>query len=78
MFSESLKGIEGERERESDRAGESVRCCDIVIAVKVELNKGEERGDVCADSVTAVEGREGLTGIERTTEKEKQKDREVV
>lgn len=58
--------------------GKSEHCCDIVIAVKVELNKGEERGDVCADSVTAVESREGLTRIERTTEKEKQKDGEVV
>lgn len=28
-----------------------------------------------ADSVTAVEGREGLTGIERKTEKEKKRGR---
>lgn len=62
------KGLRGERERESDRMGESKQCCDIVIAVKVELNWGEQRGDVCSDSVTAVEGKEGLTGTERKTE----------
>ncbi len=33
---------------------------------------------MCTDSVTAVEGREGLTGTERKTEKEKQREGEVV
>lgn len=56
---------------------ESKKCCDIVIAVKIELNQGEGREDMCTDSATEVEGRAGLTGIERKTGKEKQRKREV-
>ena len=61
-----------EDERKSDRVGESEECCDIVNAVNVELNRGKAEWDMCEDSVTAVEGREGLTGTEISIEKEKQ------
>lgn len=52
--------------------------CDVVNAVKVELNRGEEKRDMCDDSVTAVKGTKGLKRIERMTEKEKQREGEVV
>lgn len=58
------------------RVGSSKQCCDIVIAVKVELNKGGKERDVCVDSVPRAEGR-GINR-ERMTEKEKQKDTEVL
>lgn len=67
----SVKAWKGLMGREKVRVGESTQCCDFVIAVKAEVNWGELRWDMGADSVTAVEGREGLTGIERKTEKEK-------
>lgn len=71
------KGLRG-REWETDRVGESVQNCDVVNAVKVELNRGEEKRDMCDDSVTAVKGTKGLKRIERMTEKEKQREGEVV
>lgn len=67
----SVKAWKGLMGREKVRVGESTQCCDFVIAVKAEVNWGELRWDMGADGVTAVEGREGLTGIERKTEKEK-------
>lgn len=71
----SVKAWKGLMGREKVRVGESTQCCDFVIAVKAEVNWGELRWDMGADSVTAVEGREGLTGIERKTEKEKKRGR---
>ena len=74
---EGLRGREGVRHG----GGESERAvlwyCNFSQS-RSEVNWGEEKGDMCNDSVTTVKGKEGLTGIERKTGKEKQKEGEVL